>query len=188
MRRPLRWKVGMSLGALLVYLSLFGPAYHHVMFRAATLLCLLPVLTVAFHFGPRWGALVGVAALPMNFSLLWLMGERWDSNIIPSNFWAAHALFVLFGWMVGQLCRLRAQLEDRLAEKEAAVAELRVALQEVRTLRGMLPICSGCKKIREGDEHWEHVEEYIRRRSHAEFTHSVCPECVKRLYPWMEME
>lgn len=188
MRRPLRWKVGISLAALLIYLSVFGPAYHHLMYRAAVLFCLVPVLTVAVHFGPRWGALMGLLALPSNIGLLWLVGERFDSNYVPSNFWGAHILFVLVGFMVGQLCKLRAELEDRLAEKEVAVAELRVALQEVRTLKGMLPICSGCKKIRDSEQRWEPLEEFIRVRSEAEFTHSVCPECVKRLYPWMDLE
>ena len=52
-----------------------------------------------------------------------------------------------------------------------------------RTLSGFLPICSSCKMIRDGEGHWQRIEIYIRDRSEAEFTHSICPECARRLYP-----
>ena len=61
--------------------------------------------------------------------------------------------------------------------------ELQEALARVRTLTGLLPICSACKKIRDDHGQWEHVESYIRERSEAQFTHGICPECARRLYP-----
>jgi PAS domain S-box-containing protein len=53
---------------------------------------------------------------------------------------------------------------------------------EVQTLQGLLPICSHCKKIRDADGQWNSVEKYIRHHSKAEFTHGVCPECLKKNY------
>ena len=51
------------------------------------------------------------------------------------------------------------------------------------TLGSFLPICANCKKIREEDDSWTPIEEYIRDHSEAEFSHSICPECAKKLYP-----
>lgn len=56
-------------------------------------------------------------------------------------------------------------------------------LKENRMLTGILPICSKCKKIRDGEGHWTDIEAYIRQRSRTEFSHSLCPECMKELYP-----
>ncbi len=61
--------------------------------------------------------------------------------------------------------------------------ELQEALTKVRTLTGLLPICAACKKIRDDKGSWNHVETYIRERSEAQFTHGICPECARRLYP-----
>ena len=61
--------------------------------------------------------------------------------------------------------------------------ELQKAHDEVSILSGLLPICSSCKKIRDDRGFWIQVESYIRDHSEAEFTHSICPECTKKLYP-----
>jgi PAS domain-containing protein len=56
-------------------------------------------------------------------------------------------------------------------------------ITEIMTLRGMLPICSKCKKIRDDQAYWHSVESYLRAHSDLEFTHSICPQCAKDLYP-----
>jgi PAS domain S-box-containing protein len=73
----------------------------------------------------------------------------------------------------------------KLAEKEREelLASLQTALANVKTLHGMLPICSACNKIRNDEGYWERIETYIRERSDAEFTHGICPDCAKKLYP-----
>lgn len=68
-------------------------------------------------------------------------------------------------------------------EREQLIVELQDALSRIKTLSGLLPICASCKKIRNDEGYWEQIEGYIRDRSDAEFSHSICPDCVKRLYP-----
>ena len=68
-------------------------------------------------------------------------------------------------------------------ERELVIAKLREALEQVKALSGILPICSSCKKIRDDQGYWQQVESYIRGHSEAEFSHGICPECVEKLYP-----
>jgi hypothetical protein len=68
---------------------------------------------------------------------------------------------------------------ELLAEKE----NLEKAMRENKTLNGLLPICCHCKKIRDDQGYWQQVEVYVRDRSGADFSHSICPDCFKILYP-----
>ena len=61
--------------------------------------------------------------------------------------------------------------------------ELENALAELKTLRGVIPICANCKKIRDDQGYWQQIEAYIRDHSEADFTHGICPDCSKELYP-----
>lgn len=69
------------------------------------------------------------------------------------------------------------------AERERMIAELRQALAEVKTLSGLLPICASCKKIRDDQGYWNQIEQYIQQHSGAEFTHGLCPDCVRIYFP-----
>lgn len=69
-------------------------------------------------------------------------------------------------------------LEIRLAER---VRELEVALSQVKALQGLLPICSYCKKIRDDQDYWQRVEDYVGARTDAVFSHGICPECFDRI-------
>jgi PAS domain S-box-containing protein len=73
------------------------------------------------------------------------------------------------------------------AEKEKLIIQLQKALSEVKQLSGLLPICASCKKIRDDKGYWNQIETYIRDRSEAEFTHGICPDCFKKLYPDIEI-
>lgn len=70
--------------------------------------------------------------------------------------------------------RLKHQSETRLRAQAATLAE---ALDRVKTLRGLLPICAWCKKIRDDNGYWTQVESYVKKNSDAEFTHCICPAC-----------
>ncbi|HEY6952949.1 MAG TPA: hypothetical protein VI758_11110 [Bacteroidota bacterium] len=65
------------------------------------------------------------------------------------------------------------------------VANLKRAMRQIKTLEGLLPICSSCHKIRNEEDQWHSLEKYISERTEATFTHSICPECARRLYPEM---
>jgi PAS domain S-box-containing protein len=75
------------------------------------------------------------------------------------------------------------ELKKKEREREELIQELREALSKVKTLSGLLPICSSCKKIRDDKGYWRQIEAYIRDHSAAEFSHALCPECAKKLYP-----
>lgn len=75
------------------------------------------------------------------------------------------------------------ELEKANTEKEALIHELRKTMKEVKTLQGIMPICANCKKIRNDSGYWEQVEKYIQDRSKAQFSHGLCPECARKLYP-----
>ncbi len=77
---------------------------------------------------------------------------------------------------------LTARVDTHIQLKKT-ISELQSALNEIKTLKGMLPICSTCKKIRDDQGYWNQIEAYIMAHSEAEFTHSICPECIKKLYP-----
>jgi DNA-binding NarL/FixJ family response regulator len=75
-----------------------------------------------------------------------------------------------------ELRRINSELQIRNKEIEAAMAQ-------IKTLSGLLPICSNCKKIRDDEGYWEQVEVYIAKHSDVDFSHGLCPDCMKKLYP-----
>ncbi len=83
--------------------------------------------------------------------------------------------------------RARVEVGRRMIEMQAAMAskndELRQALDQVKTLRGIVPICSHCKKVRDSKGYWQQVDVYIRDHTEAEFSHSLCENCIRELYP-----
>jgi PAS domain S-box-containing protein len=68
-------------------------------------------------------------------------------------------------------------------DRERLIAELQESLAQIKTLGGMLPVCSFCKKIRDDQGNWQQMELYLRERTEAEFSHSFCPDCAKQHYP-----
>ena len=67
-------------------------------------------------------------------------------------------------------------------ERERLVKELQTALNEIKTLSGLIPICASCKKVRDDKGFWNQIEVYVRDRSNAEFSHGLCPDCSEKLY------
>jgi ABC-type amino acid transport substrate-binding protein len=87
------------------------------------------------------------------------------------------ATLFIWSWSLRrQVCRKTSQLE-------VTNEKLTKALAEVKQLSGFLPICASCKKIRDDKGYWNQIESYISQHSEAEFSHSICPECAKKLYP-----
>ena len=100
-----------------------------------------------------------------------------------------HVIVILLGhfiiWVLGSLgLFLSARyIKKRNLQRENLLKNLQQALSEVKTLKGLIPICASCKKIRTDKGYWEQIEKYISEHSEAEFSHSICPECGKKLYP-----
>jgi hypothetical protein len=69
------------------------------------------------------------------------------------------------------------------AERTDLIARMNETLSKVKTLSGLLPICASCKKIRDDHGYWQKLETFVREHSDAEFSHSICPDCMKVLYP-----
>ncbi|MDO8834530.1 MAG: response regulator transcription factor [Vicinamibacterales bacterium] len=83
--------------------------------------------------------------------------------------------------------RARVSVGQRMVDLQAVLAakidELRYALEHIKTLRGIVPICANCKKIRDDTGYWNQVETFVRAHTEAVFSHSICPECLEVLYP-----
>ncbi len=101
-----------------------------------------------------------------------------DASVRPALFTIIFSLLLAngLGIAVGQIFS-HYRRDDYLSIERAEKA-----LTEVKTLKGFLPICSSCKKIRNDKGYWQAVEQYIKEHSDAEFTHGICPDCMKKLY------
>jgi hypothetical protein len=150
-----------------VALSLLIIAVDHLtdLYIQFPILFLLPVTLASVYNGRWWG--VGLAvSMPVIRCSFEIMIVPWAETQEMIN--TGINLIVLAGFAV---------LIDRTAQQTRAL------LREVTLLRGILPICSFCKKIRKEDNTWEHMEIYITNRSEAQFSHSICPACIHIHYP-----
>lgn len=82
-----------------------------------------------------------------------------------------------------ELDKTNTQLSDEIEMRKRTEAELSNALAEVKQLSGLLPICASCKNIRDDKGYWRQIETFIREHSEADFSHGICPDCVRKLYP-----
>ena len=78
--------------------------------------------------------------------------------------------------------------KNRELELRRSHEELQKALKEVKVLRGLIPICASCKKIRNDGGFWQQLEEYLGEHSEAEFSHGLCQPCIKKLYPGVYLD
>ena len=117
--------------------------------------------------------------LPLEFRIVTKDGQvRWVSNI-------SRPIHDVGGKYLGIRGSNRDITERKQAEeeREQLIADLQEALKKIKTLGGLLPICSVCKRIRDDKGYWNQIESYIHEHSEADFSHSICPECAKQLYP-----
>jgi hypothetical protein len=88
--------------------------------------------------------------------------------------------FAIFSALLGFLY---GKIKQAHTEKAKLIIELQDALAQVKTLSGLLPICSWCKQIRDDRGYWNQIESYIKEHTEAEFSHGICPACAKKHYP-----
>lgn len=82
--------------------------------------------------------------------------------------------------MATHMHHLEKRVSERTAELEATIVKLQRAFNEIKVLRGLLPICAWCKKIRNDTGYWQDLEVYLINHTEAEFTHGICPDCMAR--------
>lgn len=87
------------------------------------------------------------------------------------------------------LSRVRTHVQVRLMIRKQAklIDDLQKALAHVKTLRGLLPICASCKKVRDDKGYWHQIESYLRTHADLDFTHGICNDCARRLYPDLDL-
>jgi hypothetical protein len=137
----------------------------------------IPISIAAWYIDKKWAIINSV-----------LSALTWTSIDIISQhnyshwslfFWNGGIRFISYITLAVGLFLIRKLLE---VEKDLT-RSLQITLEEIKMLKGFLPICASCKNIRNDRGYWEKIEQYISSHSEAEFTHTLCPDCVKKLYP-----
>ncbi len=118
------------------------------------------------------------------FEKVHLIADRHEGLEIDELFITAGFLLVGLAWYSLRRRREAVTLSLQLARR---TEELEKALAEIRVLKGILPICSSCKKIRDEQGVWRQLESYISQHSNAEFSHGLCPDCIRKLYPDIDL-
>jgi hypothetical protein len=137
----------------------------------------IPVGLAAWAGGRRVGLLLACTC-----AVVWLVVDMTTAHPYSSEWYRYENVLIRYAAFV-IVALLVAEMKTLLEKERELLSRLTHALQEVRELRGLLPMCANCKKIRNDQGDWEVLESYISARSKAEFTHSLCPACEQRLYP-----
>ncbi|SHI57683.1 hypothetical protein SAMN02745216_00187 [Desulfatibacillum alkenivorans DSM 16219] len=147
-------------------------------------------------------AVIGLMAYLWMSGLLTFEGNLQEYILLPSVwallsvafiittavfFVSANGFFRRLKELVGAVVEQRQEMQEQAEELIRMNSELESALSEVKTLSGLLPICSHCKKIRDDKGYWNQIEVYIQDHSEADFSHSICPDCAKKIYPQMKL-
>jgi hypothetical protein len=149
-----------------VAVTLLALEYVTGLYRQFPLVYVIPVSLAAWYSG-RWPALAFAVVVPVAHLVFAAPDASRDEFAALAATGAFRSTIVLF----------MALWFARLSEHERALH------REVQALKGLLPICSFCKSIRNEAGEWEHLERFISRRSETQFSHGVCPQCQKTYYP-----
>ena len=101
--------------------------------------------------------------------------------IIPLNYLVVYDFFII--GLIVVFTTAGYLVEKALRHDFVISMKLRESLQQVKTLRGLLPICAACKKVRDDRGYWRQIESYLSLHTQASFTHGICPDCADKLYP-----
>jgi K+-sensing histidine kinase KdpD len=137
---------------------------------------LAAVVYAAFSGGLAPGLISG--AITMMYACYFFSIPGQVFHYTPDNASRVIILFVATPAITLMAGVLKRRSEQAVSERDIIIAELKTALAEIKTLRGFLPICYACKKVRDDQGYWKQVEIYIEERSSVEFTHGLCPECA----------
>jgi hypothetical protein len=140
-------------------------------------LLLFVAIMFSAWFGGMWPGIVASLLAAKAFSYF-LIGQRGIDLSLDAAL--RFAIFMSAALFVTYLTVQRSQVLDRMM---IVNGELEKALDEIRVLRGILPICMHCKQIRNDTGLWQQVDRYISEHSDAKFSHGVCPDCLSKFYP-----
>jgi hypothetical protein len=121
----------------------------------------LPVIIAGWYNGIRWALIISVILPLARFLIAIFIEPLWSVNFNVIN--AISRIVVL-------------SIVSFIA------AKLSYSIKQIKVLEGLTPICANCKKIRDQNQEWQPLEKYITERSEAQFTHGICPDCLKLLY------
>jgi len=107
----------------------------------------------------------------------WYQGRVYPLRLLPEN----QTVVIWIAINITEKIRIKKE-RDKVAE------ELKRAVKEIKTLRGILPLCSYCKKVRDDKGYWQQVDHYIQKHTEADVSHSICPECLKEHFPDMDID
>ena len=135
----------------------------------------IPVAVVAWNCSPARTYFVAILSSITWFVADWFSGHPY-SNIGYSiwNTIIRLTAFLILGYAV-------LRIKTLLTEQRKISSDLQEALSDVKTLTGLLPICAGCKKIRNDKGYWQQIEDYVEKHSEAQFTHGLCQECAGKM-------
>lgn len=168
----------MHLGILVVGLS--------TLLQAAAGVLALRLIPITHHRWP-WGLVaLGFCGMALRRAMnLFAALTLGDSPVLLSLPFEVLGLAtsVLMLWGVAMVGPVFREAQAARASAEQTAQELQSAMDNIKVLHGILPTCAWCKKIRDDAGQWHQIEEYVRQRTEAEFSHGICPDCMKRLYP-----
>ncbi len=163
--------VSVGLASLLTF------PLEHIAIHSLSLFFMAAVIVVSRFAGPYFGI---ASALLSVIIFDWLFDQHpyhFDFNLAGA---VRATVFCSVALLVASLETRRRQALHSL---QSANQSLQAAIDEIRTLRGILPICMHCKQIRDANGRWVRIEQYVQEHSHAEFTHGLCPACFQKHYP-----
>jgi K+-sensing histidine kinase KdpD len=144
----------------------------------------IPVALAAWFSGRAWGMAMALStALIRSWFHFFVWDEHFAIVISLANSLLALTVLAVVAEMTHRVASARRVQAKLLAEQNDLIRSLKEARESIKVLTGLLPICASCKKIRDSEGYWEQIEQYIRSHSEAEFSHGICPDCIKRLYP-----
>lgn len=180
-------------GTIVGFMTLAG--YPIVFYGVITYVLLGPVIMggLALQAGRRSPVSLGLFLASWGFVLLgevlfyMVYLDLLRDNAFTANFMHVATLGASLVWSFSltRQVKVNAQRQRDLLEHMVAerTIELETALSEVKTLEGLLPVCSNCKQIRDDEGAWHAMETYVSRHTGADFSHGICPDCVTALYP-----
>lgn len=188
-RSPLAWLYGqpssvLRIIAVISLIVVVWTDYATGTEVSVSILYIVPVALLAW-FDTRGAGI----AMSLISATMWYLCNALGEHAFSHPLTPVWNTLVRLGFFVTaslSLSRLRASMDElsRMTKNQTQlIDELQTALDNVKVLSGFIPICASCKKIRDDKGFWQQIEEYISEHSEALFSHSLCPDCVKKLYP-----